>query len=171
MTVLETNVKTNRYAAACVHCGSRVERSEGVLLWDEESERYYVVHFSGECPEVKEMTDGVYSFTSDEKVRIIKVRTMSEDSRFAPGKQIAAYRVHAKGIWRDFGFVENGEIRVWDRFSGKDALVRDAAMLSADPTPHALATSCTRCGHKLTSPESQKRGYGRACAKVATAQS
>lgn len=111
--------------------------------------------------------DGIYTVESAEGHRTLRVRTQDADDKFAPGKQVLAY-LHGPDNDSDytgFAFLVDGEVRLWNRFKGQAALLRDAEALVSDPSGTLQAAHCDLCHRTLTVPASIYNGRGPECAK------
>lgn len=111
--------------------------------------------------------------------RTFRIRTQKEDSNFAPSKRIIGLLTGCDNTndYKGFGFVEDDQIVVWQRFRGqskKSHFEMFAVMLWGavnDPTSKwainyelMVEEKCRRCNRTLSTPESIERGIGPECA-------
>lgn len=117
--------------------------------------------------------DGIYTYETSEGHRTFRLRTQGAGEDFAPGRQVIAYLSGSDNDsdYTGFGFVESTErgyvVRVWKRFKGNHALVRDASLFLGAPDAALQSAHCFRCHRTLTVPASIHAGLGPECAKKA----
>ena len=157
---------------------------------------YYGAHYLNEEPqEVKEVEqaapqpeeqpvatgtihDGYYTVSLDgDKHRTFRLSTQPDDAHFAPGKQVIAFLGGSdnQSDYVNFGFVINGQVALWRRFTHGYQNVIDAAkyLLSGNHEEAGQmyaqeSKNCYICNRLLTTPESVAAGIGPTCAsKVA----
>ncbi len=137
--------------------------------------------------ELPRLHNGTYTITNRKtgEHRTFEVKTIPENSKFAPGERIISLFVGKDNEnprdYMGFGFVRQTEIQVWRKHSGlkkgEAASVGDkmASMvwrLGTDPDDELheaydlqLAGTCVRCNRKLTNPRSIELGIGPECEK------
>lgn len=110
--------------------------------------------------------------------RTFQIRTIPEDSTFAPGKRVVELLTGPdnESNYRGFGFVDvrvGGfvEIHLWRKATEADANFKAFADMLLRPVAYAargieylFEGRCRRCNRALTTPESIKRGIGPVCA-------
>ncbi len=123
------------------------------------------------------IADGFYTVQHGTSHKTFRLKTQPADSDFAPGKQIIAYLrgTNNEADYTGFGFVIDGTIRPWKRFSsgGYEQIIQAARYLISGPAVshekaglmYAMQSgNCYRCGRLLTTPESISLGLGPTCA-------
>ena len=126
-----------------------------------------------------EILDGTYTVVfSNNDYRTIKIDTQPLDAEFAPGKRVASY-LNGPDNYRNYkGFAfltTDGRYNLYRAFAAnnKDSQIEMAlrvllsgreAMIQGLRAYGIAAGKCGMCGHKLTTPESIKRGIGPECA-------
>lgn len=105
--------------------------------------------------------------------RTFRLKTQSEDSKFAPGSQVAAYLSGPDNTndYTSFAFIDSKRNRanVWKKYQGNADLVADINTLLDDPRAALVSGACFACGRALTTPESLALGLGEVCARKAGA--
>ena len=108
--------------------------------------------------------------------RTFRIRTQSEDARFAPGERIISLLTGPDNgnDYMGFGFVDDAGIRVWRSKQGGAyerhaeviwSLGVDASLSEYAETYQLLLEGrCVRCNRALTTPESIESGIGPICA-------
>lgn len=124
--------------------------------------------------------------------RTFRIRTLSKDSKFAPGERTIGLLTGPDNTsaYKDFGFVTTDGINVWRRFQkgGQEAnggaycngrmsafefyaRVAWGLLVENDASPFRAAGysveghgTCVKCGRMLTTPESIELGIGPVCA-------
>lgn len=131
--------------------------------------------------------NGIYTVKNREtgEYRTFKIRTISEDSRFAPGERTIAILTSPDNNrgYTQFGFVTDAGIAIWRKKQGGknqawtkwqwfafmvwDVLTNDGAVMKEKGKEYdvELSKRCLRCNRRLTTPESLKHGIGPECLK------
>jgi len=112
--------------------------------------------------------------------RTVKIHTAKKGN--LEGKRIISLLTGSdnNNSYSGFGFVENGEIKVWRRHSGSRTMTWLANFIASEfsdqkkdhPGIELLVEKrCMKCNRKLTTPESIKAGIGPECIKRSPALS
>jgi hypothetical protein len=105
--------------------------------------------------------------------RTLRIRTMKQDSKFAPGERVAELLVGPDNTsdYKGFGFVlPSGQIQLWKKNADSPAFRWYAKFLSDMDSfveqgfQVQYQGSCRRCSRPLTDPESISSGIGPTCA-------
>lgn len=108
--------------------------------------------------------------------RTFRVRTVPDDSEWAPGERVLELLTGPDNTadYTGFAFVKPDRITVWKRLRGGvyDVYARNLA----NPAPWESKGAefywehvcCRRCGRPLTTPESLERGIGPVCMGLET---
>ena len=171
--------RPNRFDANCANCGRYVKANEGYLFGEPGS--WSVRH--PDCEEIQAekqsygVPDGFYTVIHpDGEYQTFRVRTQDEDNDFLPGVQILGYLSGSDNEtnYTNFGHLNeydgNLTVRLWKRFSYREDLLDDAAVIINDPSAPREAYAeksgrCSRCNRTLTVPSSLHAGLGPECAK------
>lgn len=117
------------------------------------------------------LRDGIYTVTTEQGHRTLRLRTQGSEDKFAPGKQIVSYLSGSDNDsdYTSFAFIagEPGFHRLapWKRYRDNQPLLADAQRLLDDPDAALESAECYRCHRRLTTPESIAMGIGPECAK------
>lgn len=102
--------------------------------------------------------------------RTVRISTQPDDARFAPGKRVARLLVGTHDEWVGFGFVVNGQVKVWSSKRGTkfekyaDMLNRIGHYRNLG-VEYMVEGSCRKCNRALTNPVSIESGIGPICAQ------
>lgn len=112
------------------------------------------------------LMDGVYTLSTAEGHRTLRLKTQRLDDDFMPGVQIVQYLSAPDNThdYTSFGHIKNSRISIWKKHADNEALVRDVQAFLRDPSQAEKALHCYRCGRLLTTPESLALGLGSECA-------
>lgn len=181
--------RANRYAAACITCGQRVQAEEGYLAGEPGAWKAEHIVCPTATPAAEPQTaqtaepvaaevvqtmvngevvfDGTYTLETLTGHRTFRLRTQGKDEEFMPGKQILEYLSGAdnEGDYTRFGHVAGNQPKVWKRHQDNTALLADLKAFWADPSQALAAVQCYRCHRTLTVPSSVYNGLGPECAK------
>lgn len=106
--------------------------------------------------------------------RTLWVKTMPDDSSFAPGQRMVAMLIKSDNddwrSYRGFGFIREGKVVLWSKAKDSPIYVRLAALLNNLDEAASLGYKirlegrCRICNRVLTVPESIDKGIGPDCA-------
>ena len=184
--------RPNKYGAACINCGGRVEAEAGYLAKTAEG-KWAAEHVS--CPtggdpvaeavaaqeqevpagfvKITALTGqtyiglqpGIYTLETAQGHRTFRVRVQGTDEDFAPGKTILEYLSgpNNEKDYTGFAFLNGVRLAVWKKHQDNEPLVADAREFLADPSKALLAAKCIRCNANLSTPESVRSLMGKVC--------
>lgn len=190
-------VTTNRYGGQCHSCLKPVGMGEEMLYRRSDKKMHHTACPINEPVTLEELgitapttqttedtpqndsaiVDGYYTVQRENGTHItFRIRTQKDDASFAPGQQVIATLTgsdnEGENSYRGWGFVANGDIRVWKSKANKvadwpklaEALI--SGNWKAAGVMYATESgNCFLCNRLLTVVSSVQQGVGPICAK------